>query len=347
VTAIPFRPDVVVGDPVATSNGRGRAFDVSRAVDGATFVDSVPDRIPAAWGEPGGAVAWANGEGLMLVGPEGVGKSTLAQQLVLARLGLRQQVLGMTVAPAAGRVLYIAADRPRQAASSLRRMVTPADRDTLRERLVVWQGPLPFDLATEPRALAEFVASFEGVTDVFIDSLKDVAADLVKDDVGSRCNIAFQELVASGVELCVLHHQRKASSEGAKPRSLADVYGSRWLTAGMGSVVLLWGEPGDLVVELRHLKQPAEEVGPLSVQHDHATGSSTVRGEATLADALAQPGGVTARDAACRMFDTEHPTPNETEKARRRLNSLVSRGDADSVKDPETGVVRYSARAGS
>ena len=50
---------------------------------------------------------------------------------------------------------------------------------------------------------------------------------------------------------------------GAKPKRLADVYGSRWLTAGMGSVLLLWGEPGDLVVEVRHLKQPVRGGRPV------------------------------------------------------------------------------------
>jgi hypothetical protein len=36
----------------------------------------------------------------------------------------------------------------------------------------------------------------------------------------------------------------------------------RRITAGAGSVVLLWGAAGDPIVEWRHLKQPAAEVGP-------------------------------------------------------------------------------------
>src|SRR5688500_9512898 len=42
--------------------------------------------------------------------------------------------------------------------------------------------------------------------------------------------------------------------------------------AGAGSVILLWGEPGGALVDLTHLKQPAGDVGPLRVFHDHATG---------------------------------------------------------------------------
>jgi hypothetical protein len=41
-----------------------------------------------------------------------------------------------------------------------------------------------------------------------------------------------------------------------------DVYGSTWLTAGTGSVILLHGEPGDPIVSMHHLKKPVAEGGP-------------------------------------------------------------------------------------
>ena len=63
-------------------------------------------------------------------------------------------------------------------------------------------------------------------------------------------------LVASEIEVVVSHHQRKATGYNKKPTTLADVYGSTWLTAGAGSVVLLWGEAGDPIVELTHLGSP-------------------------------------------------------------------------------------------
>lgn len=319
----------------------GSRFEVGLAVDGAQFVYGLPDDVPAVWGDPDGGVAWAQGEPLMLVGPDGVGKTAVAQQLALARIGIRPELLGLRVEEAPGRVLYVAADRPRQAARSLHRMVGPKHMETLRDRLVVWRGPLPFDVGIEPRALAEFVADLRGVSDVVIDSLKDVAVDLTKDDVGSRVNIAIQELIAAGVEILVVHHQRKGQPGSGPPKKLADVYGSRWLTAGMGSVLLLWGEPGDLVVELRHLKQPAEEVGPLRVRHDHAIGHSRVHGQVDLERALAEtPHGLTVRDAASAMFETNAPADNEIEKARRRLNSLVKRDRAQRRTD-EDGTVRY------
>ena len=117
-----------------------------------------------------------------------------------------------------------------------------------------------------------------------LDSLKDVALDLVKDDVGARVNHALQLALADGVQVVALHHQRKHGTDGSRPTRLADVYGSAWITAGAGSVILLWGEPGDAWVDLTHLKQPAGDVGPLRVFHDHSTGASRID---TGADPLA------------------------------------------------------------
>ena len=312
--------------------------DLSRVIDGASFIDSVPDEIPTLWGK-GDSILWAEGEPLMLVGPDGVGKTTLGQQLALCRVGIRDRLLGFPVKPAAGKVLYIAADRPRQAASSMRRMVAPADGDLLRDRLVVWRGPLPFQIAKDPQGLADLAARLHA-TDIVIDSLKDVAAELTKDEVGSWVNIAFQETIASDIQLAVLHHQRKQQNGGGKPRSLADVYGSRWLTAAMGSVLLLWGEPGDLVIELRHLKQPSEDVGPLTVIHDHAHGRSSLEEAVDLITLVAQAtDGLRVHDAAVRLFTATTPGRNEIEKARRRLEGLKTRGDV--VRKDVNGIACY------
>lgn len=301
----------------------------SRAIDGAAFAFEETADVPSLWGD-GQAVAWPAGEGLMLVGPDGVGKTALQQQLILARIGLRADLLSVRVERTKRRVLYVAADRPRQAARSFRRMVGEGDEKALSERLIVWPGPLPFDLAADPSALARFVAEHDA-GELYIDALKDVALDLTKDETGSRVNRAFAETIAAGVELCVAHHQRKeqaSSAKAGKPNRLADVYGSRWLTAGMGSVVLLWGEPGDLVVDLTHLKQPAEEIGPLQVLHDHRVGASSVFHPFDLEQLIDQAyGGLSVKDAAVAMFGKDKPNRNEIEKARRRLESLVGKGN--------------------
>jgi replicative DNA helicase len=310
-------------DPAVTRRRRGY-------VPGGAFVLDAPERVPAVWGA-GDEVAWASGEPLLLVGPQGVGKTTIAQQLALARIGLLPKVLGWPVQPGAGRVLYIAADRPEQARRSFRRMVCPENRPILDELLVVWRGPLAHELARRPRQLAEMAAEQEADT-VVVDSLKDVAVKLTDDEVGATVNRAFQEAVADGIEVAGLHHQRKEQRGAGKPKALADVYGSTWITAGCGSVLLLWGEPGDPVVDLTHLKQPAVEVGPVKVLHDQETGTSSLL-ERVDAYALlrAASGGLTVIEAATTLYGPQH-TPNEREKTRRQLDRLVRTGQA--LKDP-------------
>lgn len=317
-----------------------KRVEASRAIDGASFITAEPDTIPAAWGS-GDQVLWANGEGLMIVGPDGVGKTTLIQQLALARIGLRDSLLDQPVVTTARKVLYIAADRPRQAARSFSRMVSEFDHDTLRERLIVWRGPLPFDITREPTALAALAQELDA-TDIFIDSLKDVAVDLSKDETGGRVNIAFQEVIARSIEICINHHQRKESRDGSgKPKRLADVYGSRWLTAGMGSVFCLWGEPGDPIVEFLHLKQPAEDVGPYDLIHDHRLGQTTIKASATFESILneAGPAGITASNVAGKIYKKEKPDDNEVERARRKLEKMIDQGVAARHAGPSNTVL--------
>jgi replicative DNA helicase len=292
--------------------------------DGLSFVQAVQGDVPQIWGAGHGQIVWSAGEPLYVVGPTGVGKTTTLGQIALGRLGLRCEVLGMPIVKDERPVLYVAADRPRQIARSLKRMVETADHETLRDRLKVWEGPLPFTLNGEPDELVRFVAE-HGAGTLFLDSLKDVALDLTKDDAASRVNRSLQKVIAAGVEICTSHHQRKQQQGAGKPKSIDDVYGNQALMSGAGSVILLWGKPGDPVVELSHLKQPVEEVGPLQVVHDHAAGRSRVVDQLNVIDVVRTNGTMTARAAAAVLFGSDDPTPAEVEKARRRLEAAVQR----------------------
>jgi replicative DNA helicase len=296
-----------------------------RSVDGAAFALDLPEAPTAIWGDEEN-VAWASGEPLMIAGPIGVAKTTLAERLALHRAGIRRgDLLGMPVRRSDGRVLYIAADRPRQAARSLRRMVDESDRQRLRSRLLVWSGPLPFDLGrAEPGQFLDWIEQYSEVQTAIVDSLKDVAVKLTDDEVGARVNAERQRVVAADYELVEIHHQRKASPENRRPRQLDDVYGSTWLTAGVGSVLLLWAKPGDPLVELRHLKQPAGEIGPHTVAVDHAAGEMRLHQPVELKQLVAEAlnGGLTVRDAATHLFGSPDPDRDEIEKARRRLEAL-------------------------
>jgi replicative DNA helicase len=283
---------------------------MSGLVDGATFALDAASHVEAVWGD-GSRVLWAQGEPTMIAKPDGVGGTTIAQQLALRRAGIgAPALLGHTVTVDPGRVFYLALDRPRQARRSMRRMVTEDDRDALEEKLVVWEGALPFDIVADPARLLG-LAQERDATTVVIDCLKDVAPKLSDEQVGQAINNAMQLCVAAGVE---------------KPRTLDDVYGSRWLRAGCGSVMMLWGEAGDPIVELAHLKQPADEVGPLTLLHDNVNGTTTVSGATDVVDVLgASVAALTARDVASRLFKRAEPNASIPSPAR-RLSGLSPQG---------------------
>lgn len=298
--------------------------ETRRLTSGGSFILDAPKGIPAVWGS-GEQVAWSEGEPLLLVGPTGAGKTTLAGQLVMARLGICGPVLGMPVAAGAKRVLYLACDRPAQVQRALARLVDEDDREALDERLVVWKGPPPADLARHPETLIRMCAK-AGADTVFIDSAKDVALKLSDDEVGAALNSAFQRTVVEGVEVCGLHHQRKNSTGGGKPKAIEDVYGSTWLTAGAGSVILLWGQPGDPVVEFTHLKQPADPVGPFKVVHDHDRGTSEVYDPLDVLKLLLHRPGLTAPWLAEIVLGDLTTSDSDVERARRKLDRLVRDG---------------------
>ena len=117
--------------------------------------------------------------------------------------------------------------------------------------------------------LAEFVETL-GADTVFIDSLK-TSPGRSHQTRSALHGTARREESSPPASALRQPSQPKATAQNRKPTTLADVYGSTWITSGAGSVISLWGEPGDPLVELTHLKQPADDVGPLDLEHDHTT----------------------------------------------------------------------------
>ncbi|MCW2738878.1 AAA family ATPase [Nocardioides sp.] len=334
---------------------RGASADSEvRMVDGGSFIHDLPSELPCLWGT-GGQVVWASGEAVMLVGGPGVGKTTLAGQVVRARL-IGGEVLSMEVAKTESGVLYLAMDRPKQIARALARQLRDVPRDVLDDGLTVWPGPPVQDFAAHPDLMLQ-MARDAGADTVVVDSLKDAAIGLSNDEVGAGYNRARQLCLAHGVEVFELHHMKKqggsSTGKATKPTKLEDVYGSAWLTAGAGSVVILIGEAGDPVVEWRHLKQPAEPVGPLTIEHDQQAGTSAIYDGTDPYEFIRKAGdaGITVRDFCGKWLGPADPSTREGRnaiaKARRKLDSYVQLERAECIVpgDKTTSTpARYAAR---
>ena len=106
------------------------AEEVKRQIlDGWSFIHDEPDAIPALWGD-GDRVVWPEGESLVIAGGRSQ-QTTLAGQVVTALIGAGDsEVLDLPVSRV-NRVLYLAMDRPRQAARSLRRQLGSAGQDQM------------------------------------------------------------------------------------------------------------------------------------------------------------------------------------------------------------------------
>ncbi len=144
---------------------------------GGPFILDVPKTPDALWGD-GNDVLWAPGESLMIAGPMGLGKTTVAGLLVRNQLGLGGgTLLGLPVKPRGGKILYLAMDRPQQIARAMARQFTEDDRAVLDDRLLIWQGPPPADVAKRPELLTLLAETADAST-LFVDSVKDAAIGL-------------------------------------------------------------------------------------------------------------------------------------------------------------------------
>jgi hypothetical protein len=318
-----------------------------RNTTGVDFFLDIPEIPPVLWGE-GKRILWIDGEPLMICGDDGTGKSTLGHQLLACRLGIRKSLLGYDVAPAEGLVVYLAMDRPEQARRAGARMFPKDFHKKVRKnlsQLAVWNGPLPVDVLRSPEVLADWLQGEFGpfISEVHADSLKDISARLSDEAVGSGINSAIQEVISRGINWVGLHHQRKSNNENKTPTSLADVYGSRWLTAGQGSVLMLVRAGNDKdMVELKQLKEPMDKTPSILVQHDRNSGRSrAIEAKKELEQVLrAYPDGVSARQVAAEMYGKPIEKVSSTEQTRvtRQLDARVRNEKASRTPGQRGGV---------
>lgn len=241
------------------------------------------------WGPPDCPLT-AAGQSTLIFGPDGTGKSTVAQHYTKARLALPGWSGGMLGEPVLPlpvdqSVLYLAADRPIQILEGFQRGLTDEHRALLHGRLTFWQGPPPIDLTT-PAGQRWLLSKIEETNAALLvlDSRKDFGDVLDQREV-SRLNRLLKQLDAAGVEVVVLHHCVQKGDSLKVPADLTHVFGLREVYSGMGSVMQIKGRPGATDVVLHQVKPIRDLHPPIKVSYDHAGG----RAERGIASITATP----------------------------------------------------------
>ena len=116
------------------------------------------------------------------------------------------------------------------------------------------------------------------------------------------------------------HHNRKQQPGQARTNTIEDVYGSRWLSAGTGSVLSMWVEAeGSTLINIRQVKSPSDVLPHLKVEVDKRQGLMIQQAETVSPITFIRsfgPAGVSAKEFATYYGKSENAARNE-------LNALV------------------------
>jgi hypothetical protein len=239
------------------------------------FIDAGPDPTEVCiWGIPetGGVMGWAENQGTIIAGPPGTGKSTIALQVMLRRVGILEgDVLGMPVKLDKAPMTYLALDRADQIRQSMRRMIPEESDPEAIERLLMIDNLPPMVDLRQPETFIGWLNE-TGSRSVVMDSAKDLGFDLNDSSEGQAFNYLVQAVLRSKIQVFILHHSRKVPRGDRKPLTLNDLHGSQWVAAGAGSILMLDGIAGPDPKKLFHVKPLTVPMPSLQLTLDTESG---------------------------------------------------------------------------
>lgn len=243
------------------------------------------------WGTEG--VPFANtGEPLVISSADGLGKTTIAQDYVRARLGLHDDMWGAPVVPLPEdeNVLYLAFDRYSQIRAAFRR------GPVVKHRVAFAKQPMyPLRSAKAGRWLLEKVREVSAGL-VVVDSLKDQVNPNDPTELG-RFWDNLKPLGLAGIEVVVLSHTNKTKVDPENPKEA--VSGHRLATSSAGSVFVIDGSTGKPPHTVYHAKALRGDTIPSALlSFNHETGRTSLEyGEGVIVDLSKAPAWAWTKEA--------------------------------------------------
>lgn len=233
-----------------------------------SFDDILNDPVEVEWQIEG----LLQRSGLMiLAGEPGIGKSQLSMQFLMAAARGQSSYLGFPI-QTGRKGLFISLEMPTVELKSLFRTMKngmPTDEQVLLNENLSWidRGESLNFRDERVRKLIEETISINNIELMVVDSLSKMGIQKMQDEERIIEMMEWFDAVRKryNCSLWIIHHNRKSSGE-RKADTMDDVYGSRFITAGATSVVVMARSKGKDNIKLKFEKiRAAPERHPLLI----------------------------------------------------------------------------------
>ena len=257
-----------------------------------------PEYIPLIGNKDTGLL-WAKGAPLYIAGSEGTGKTFLLLQYVRAAFSNEKWLGRFRVAPLERheRIVILNMDRPEPLKIRLGQIIETMALPPMPHRIQMLQMSdlQGKNLINDPTLLKDICRETES-THVLIDGLDRLLEDVTADQGGRAVADGMTHALSGGFQVMATMHLVKSRDNAPANNRSRDVYGSQYLGASAGSLLVLNKESETCIT----LKQRKNIVGhePFDgrVIHDHPEHRSTYQSDLSVSEAMQELGQFTIQD---------------------------------------------------
>lgn len=210
----------------------------------------------------------------LTAGPTGVGKSTMALSM-LCHLLLGKDFLGLSPENVPEKVAFFSLEMGDEELGDIIRpqMVgfTAQEQNLLNEKLHVLPLGASMDFADSANQRLIFAMSEQGYTGFIFDTLGASAKNLMTEEA-IKPVVDFIDQVRNkrNAFMWFLHHHRKSSESGGKPKNESDIYGSQYITSRATIIHSLWPEADGSVEFSTFKNRSGKKLQPFHIVQDES-----------------------------------------------------------------------------